>query len=147
MQLLARAALLLALLAAPWAAHAQTVTGTITGIVKDASGGVLPGVTVTMTQSETGRQETAVTDTEGRYTSQPLQLGTYRIEAALTGFKASARAGIALTIDDVARVDFTLDVGTRAGGRRGRAPRPRWSTPARRRSASSSTTAASRSCR
>ncbi len=112
MQLFARAALLLALLAAPWAAHAQTVTGTITGIVKDASGGVLPGVTVTMTQAETGRQESVVTDAEGRYTSIPLQLGTYRIEASLTGFKASIRGGIGLTIDDVARVDFTLEVGT-----------------------------------
>ena len=93
-------------------AVAQTVTGTVTGIIKDASGGVLPGVTVTFTQVETGRQETVVTDQDGRYTSQPLQLGTYRVEAALSGFKASARTGIPLTIDDVARVDFTLEVGT-----------------------------------
>lgn len=59
-----------------------------------------------------GRKETAVTDSGGRYTSQPLPLGTYRIEATLSGFKASAKGGIALTIDDIARVDFTLEVGT-----------------------------------
>ena len=112
MQGLARAALLLCLLISPMAASAQTVTGTITGIVKDASGGVLPGVAVTMTQAETGRQETVVTDGEGRYASLPLRLGTYRIEASLAGFKASIRAGIPLTIGEVARVDFTLEVGT-----------------------------------
>ena len=112
MQVLARAALLLALLASPFVADAQTVTGTVTGIVKDASGGVLPGVTVTMTQAETGRQESVVTDGEGRYTSAPLPLGTYRIEASLAGFKAAIRTGIALTIDEVARIDFTLEVGT-----------------------------------
>ena len=128
-------------------ATAQTISGTVTGIVKDTSGGVLPGVTVTFTQSETGRQETAVTDSGGRYTSQPLQLGTYRVEAALTGFKSSAQGGIALTIDDIARVDFTLDVGTLQEVVEGRRRVPRWSTPARRRSASSWTTGASRSCR
>jgi hypothetical protein len=111
MRILLRA-VLCAVLILPVAASAQTVSGTVTGIVKDASGGVLPGVTVTFTQTETGRQETVVTDRDGRYTSQPLQLGTYRVEASLTGFKASARAGIPLTIDDVARVDFTLEVGT-----------------------------------
>ena len=92
-------------------ASAQTITGTITGIVKDASGGVLPGATVTMTQLETNRQETAVSDAEGRYASGPLALGTYRIEAGLSGFKSALRSGVTLTIDEVARVDFTLEVG------------------------------------
>ena len=50
------------LLTASGAVEAQTITGTITGIVKDSSGGVLPGATVTMTQVETNRQETAVSD-------------------------------------------------------------------------------------
>ena len=113
MRIFARAmALSMLFLLAPLAAGAQTVTGTITGLVKDTSGGVLPGVSMTFTHTETGRQETTVTDRDGRFTSQPLQLGTYRIEASLTGFKAAARTGIALTIDDVARIDFTLEVGT-----------------------------------
>ena len=113
MRILARAsALTMLFMLAPLAAGAQTVSGTITGIVKDTSGGVLPGVSITFTQTETGRKETAVTDRDGRYTSQPLQLGTYRIEASLSGFKAAARTGIPLTIDDVARIDFTMEVGT-----------------------------------
>jgi hypothetical protein len=98
------------LLSAP-AAGAQTITGTITGIVKDASGGVLPGVTIAMTQLETNRRETAVSDAEGRYTSAPLPLGTYRVEASLSGFKSALQSGIVLTINEVARVDFTLEVG------------------------------------
>jgi hypothetical protein len=106
-----RTLLVLAIFLLPLTAAAQTVTGTVTGVVKDASGAVLPGVTVTFTHIETGRQETVTTDRDGRYTSQPLQLGTYRVEAELSGFKSSVRAGIPLTIDDVARVDFTLEVG------------------------------------
>jgi hypothetical protein len=91
---------------------AQTITGTITGIVKDTSGAVLPGATITMTQVDTARQQTAVSDAEGRYASGPLQLGNYRIEAGLAGFKSAVRSGVTLTIDEVARVDFTLEVGT-----------------------------------
>ena len=93
-------------------ADAQTITGTITGIVKDSDGGVLPGATITMTQRETNRVETAVSDAEGRYTSAPLPLGTYRVEASLSGFKGAAQSGITLNVNDVARVDFALDVGS-----------------------------------
>ena len=75
-------------------AIAQTTTGTITGTVTDASGGVMPGVTVTMTHVQTSRAETAVTDAGGRYASMPLQLGEYRVEASLSGFRSAARSGI-----------------------------------------------------
>jgi hypothetical protein len=103
---------LAALLLSATAANAQTITGTITGIVKDSGGGVLPGATITMTQRETNRVETAVSNAEGRYTSAPLPLGTYRIEASLSGFKGAAQSGITLNVNDVARVDFALDVGS-----------------------------------
>ena len=111
MRLSARALLALCICCLPLSLAAQTVTGTVTGIVKDTSGAVLPGVTITFTQIETSRQESVVTDRDGRYTSQPLQLGTYRVEATLTGFKASVRTPVAVTIDEVARVDFALEVG------------------------------------
>src|SRR3989442_15173083 len=102
------AALLLGLTAV---ADAQTITGTITGIVKDSGGGVLPGAPITMTQQQTSRQETTISNAEGRYTSAPLPLGTYRVEAALSGFKSAVQSGIALAVNDVVRVDFMLDVG------------------------------------
>jgi carboxypeptidase family protein/TonB-dependent receptor-like protein len=101
-----------ALAAATTDANAQTITGTITGVVKDASGGVLPGATITMTHLQTNRQETALCDADGRYVSLPLPLGTYRVDASLSGFKSAIRSGVALTLDEVARVDFVLELGT-----------------------------------
>ena len=112
MQKLVRALQALAILVIATPVGGQTITGTITGVVKDTSNAVLPGATVTFTQIETSRRESVVTDRDGRYTSQPLQLGTYRVEAALSGFKSSVRAPLPLTIDDIARVDFVLEVGT-----------------------------------
>lgn len=94
------------------AADAQTITGTITGVVKDGSGGVLPGATMTMTQLETNRQEVASSGIDGRYRSLPLPLGTYRVEASLSGFKSALQSGVMLTLDEVARVDFVLELGT-----------------------------------
>ncbi len=102
---------LVVLSAAVRSADAQTITGTITGVVKDASGGVLPGATVTMTHLQTSRAEAAVSDNEGLYASAPLPLGDYRIEATLQGFKNAVRSGVTLTISDVVRVDFTLELG------------------------------------
>jgi len=92
-------------------ANAQTITGTVTGIVKDASGAVLPGATITMTHLQTDRQETAVSDAQGRFASAPLPIGNYRIEASLSGFKSVVRSDVTLTVSDVARLDFVLDVG------------------------------------
>ncbi len=111
MQSLARLAIAATLVCGTAAAEAQTITGTITGIVKDASGGVLPGATITMTQVQTDRKETATSDLQGRFTSAPLPLGDYRIEASLSGFKGAARSGVPLTVNEVARVDFVLEVG------------------------------------
>ncbi len=104
--------LLLTLVAAPVVGRAQTVMGTITGHIKDASGAVLPGVTVTLTQLETSHKASVVTDVEGRFTSGPMPLGTYRLDAVLSGFKSSVRSGISLTLNEVARVDLMLEVGT-----------------------------------
>ena len=112
MKALVRMLLVAASLTAAGGVDAQTITGTITGTVKDSSGGVLPGATVTMTQVDTNRQQTAVTDAEGRYTSPPLQLGNYRVEASLSGFKSSIQSGVTLTLDEVARLDFVLGVGS-----------------------------------
>jgi hypothetical protein len=95
----------------PIATPAQTITAAISGVVKDSTGGVLPGVTVTFTHLQSARQVTAITDSAGRYQSVPLQLGDYRVDAALQGFKSAARTGVALTLDETARVDFTLEVG------------------------------------
>lgn len=111
MRTVARTILTAVWLVTATAADAQTITGTITGIVKDSSGAVLPGVTITMIQVDTDRKEVAVSDPQGRFTSPPLPLGNYRIDASLSGFKGAARSGVTLTVNDVARVDFDLEVG------------------------------------
>jgi hypothetical protein len=112
MHAFARTTMAILALCTTTSAAAQTITGTITGIVRDASGGVLPGATVTLTHLQTTRLETATSDEEGRYTSVPLPLGDYRVEASLSGFKSAVQSGIVLTVGDVARVDLTLEVGT-----------------------------------
>jgi hypothetical protein len=96
----------------PAAAFAQSFTGTIAGTVKDASGAVVPGVTVTLMQLETGRQAVVITTNEGRYVSGPLAVGTYRVEASLTGFRSAVRTKIDVHIQETAIADFTLDVGS-----------------------------------
>ena len=65
-------------------AKAQTVTGTIQGTVTDTSGAVLPGVTVTVRNAETGAQRVVITNEAGIYTAPFVQIGTYVVSASLT---------------------------------------------------------------
>jgi len=74
-------------LAAP--AAAQTTNGVISGIVNDAQGGVLPGVTVTGRNIETGITRTVVTESDGRYRLAALPPGRYEVRAELQGFGAA----------------------------------------------------------
>ena len=103
---------LLALLVLPSLAFAQAPPGTIAGVVKDSSGGVLPGVTVTITNTDTGLERSVVTNAEGQYRGLLLPLGQYKVAAELQGFKKSEQTGIALRAGDVATINFQLSVGT-----------------------------------
>jgi len=105
-------ALVLAVLA-PRAAAAQVTTATILGTVHDETGALLPGVTVTVTNEETGIKRVVVTDGGGRYVAAQLALGDrYRVQGELQGFKTVVRQGIALTLGREAVVDMTLSVGS-----------------------------------
>ena len=92
-------------------ASAQSTSGTIRGTVADESGGILPGVEVTVTNLETGATRLAISDDEGRYQVPELTPGNYEVSAALTGFTTAVRSGIAITVNRQARVDLTLSVG------------------------------------
>ena len=70
------------------AALAQA-TAQITGTVKDSSGGVLPGASVTATQTENGFKREVVTDAEGLFSFPSIPIGPYRLEVMLQGFRAS----------------------------------------------------------
>jgi len=93
-------------------ASAQIGTATISGQVKDVSGGVLPGVTVTATSPALQVPElTTVTDAQGEYRLTPLPIGTYTVAYVLSGFQTVHREAIRLTAGFTARVDIQLNVG------------------------------------
>lgn len=106
-----RIAILLAFLVAFGAvgAHAQSLTGTIEGRVSDEQGGVLPGVTVTLT----GRQgnQTTVTDDRGEYRFVGLNPGSYEVRAELSGFVAAARTALDVSVGRTLAVPLTMRVG------------------------------------
>jgi hypothetical protein len=97
--------------AASAAAQGQAINGTIEGIVADESGGVLPGVTLTVTNTDTGDTRVVVTNESGLYRAPLLPLGTYRISAELSGFKKYEQIGIRLSAGQVAVVNVKLGVG------------------------------------
>ncbi len=93
------------MLAAPVAA--QQLESRIVGIVTDPNGGVLPGVTVNVTATQTGAVRTGVTDETGRYTITNLGPGVYEISTDMSGF-APAKSSFSLGVGETKPVDFSL---------------------------------------
>src|SRR5262245_540592 len=84
---------------------AQSETGSITGAIADASGAVIPGVTVTLTSPALiGGPRTTVTTDLGNYRFMALPPGTYNLKFELSGFQTINREGIRMTANFVARV-------------------------------------------
>lgn len=102
------------LFASPAAVLGQTrATGAdLTGVVSDASGGVLPGATVTVTNRDTNVVRTVATDATGRYIVPALPPGTYTITVALDRFSTTTRENVVLALGQTLPVDFTLAVGS-----------------------------------
>src|SRR5437867_435839 len=80
-------------------ARGQATTGQISGVVKDVSGGVMPGVSITVTEARTGFKRTTVTNAGGAYILVSLPLGDYSVSAELQGFKKAERSGYVLVAD------------------------------------------------
>ena len=93
-------------------ATAQFETGSITGTVRDSSGGVLPGVTVTLLNKGTGVQQSAVTNAAGTFEFFTLRVGDYQVRGELEGFSPAVIDDIRLAIGARARADFALAIGT-----------------------------------
>ncbi len=100
----------LAILCAPTALWAQSAAS-ISGVVKDAGGGVVPGATVVVKDEAMGTTFEAVTDAEGRYQVPALQAGAYTVTASLTGFKTAEAKGLQLAIGQPLTINLTLEVG------------------------------------
>src|SRR3954454_23404888 len=86
-------------------------TAQISGTAKDRTGAVLPGVEITVTQTETAATRTAVTNETGSYVLSNLPIGPYRLEAALPGFRTFAQTGIVLQVDASPVINPSLEVG------------------------------------
>ena len=93
------------------AVAAQDFRGTVEGTVADSTGGVLPGVTVTVTNASTGVEQHVVTDEAGRYRVLYLNPGTYTVSAEISGFKKFVRLGNDVRVAEITRVDVTLEAG------------------------------------
>src|SRR5881394_2964865 len=101
------ALILLLLAGAAWA----QATAQLSGTVRDSSGAVLPGVTVTVTQTDTGLVRTGVTDETGAYLLTNLPTGPYKLEVALQGFKTYVQTGIVLQVGATPTINSQLAVG------------------------------------
>ncbi len=104
-------ALTIAVACLPFAAHAQTVSGTILGTVTDSSGSVIPSAKVTIVNEGTGLTRTVQADSNGEFTAPALPTGRYTVIAELTGFKTLTLSNIELGVDQRARIDLKLEVG------------------------------------
>src|SRR5438876_7240980 len=93
---------------------AQTSTATILGVVRDASGALIPGVSITVKHTESGLTRTAISSERGGYSMPLLPVGAYEITTTMPGFKQAVRTGINLVVGQEAVVDLTLEVGANA---------------------------------
>ena len=92
-------------------AFAQFDRGTISGTVKDAQGGIVPGATVTVTSTQTQQSRTTVTDGSGYYTFPNLTPAAMNFVVELSGFKKISRSNVQLDAAGAVKLDFTLETG------------------------------------
>jgi hypothetical protein len=104
------ALILLLTLLTTGAAWAQA-TAELSGTVRDESGAVLPGVTVTVRQTDTGLVRTAVSDENGGYRLTNLPIGPYQLEVSLQGFRTYRQTGIVLQVGETPTINAVLGLG------------------------------------
>ena len=110
LRVLAMVSACLAMLAAPAVLAAQT-TGSVAGTIRDSSGAVLPGVTVTVTGRALQRENASgVTGTDGGYRIPLLPPGVYEVVAELSGFAPQRRSNVEVALNQTTTLDFQLSV-------------------------------------
>src|SRR5207253_11399361 len=100
----------LAVLSVPGYARAQ-VGGSISGTIKDTSGGVIPGATVLLMNTARATQLMSISDTAGHYSFPNVPVGRYDLIVTLEGFKPNKRAGVAVDTDSRLQIDAMLEIG------------------------------------
>src|SRR5436309_1122395 len=91
-------------------AKAQTTFGSLEGTVTDENEGRVPGVSITVTNTETSISRVAVTDDRGFYRVSNLPVGIYDVRAKFQGFAPVVESGVPLRINQTGKVDFVLKV-------------------------------------
>src|SRR5688572_8367769 len=99
-----------AILLAISTATAQTTNATLGGTVTDATKALIPGVTITATNTQTGIVSSGITNESGSYNFPSLQSGTYKVSAALPGFQTQTYNDVALGVSQQVRLYFSLEV-------------------------------------
>jgi len=107
---------MVALLSISWGVNvnAQVATASINGTVVDATGAVVPGVRITVTQTDTNFTQSTETQSGGQYTLTSLPVGPYRIVAEMNGFGRYEQKGFVLVVGQAATVQISLKVGEQA---------------------------------
>src|SRR5437773_9445554 len=90
---------------------AQQNTGTILGVVKDSSGAVIPGVSVTVVNEETNLMRTVITGENGAFSAPALPVGRYTVKVELTGFQTQTQRGLNLEVAQELVLNPVLEVG------------------------------------
>ncbi len=91
---------------------AQTSNATLGGTVSDPTGALIPGVSLTATNTATGIATTVLSNEAGAYQFASLQTGTYKVTAELSGFQTQTYNAVALGVSQQVRLNFTLQVGS-----------------------------------
>ena len=93
-------------------AHAQTTATEILGLVKDSSGAVVSGATVTITRTATGQTLTKPTNEAGEYAFPLIEIGDWTVHVEMQGFRSETVTALKVETQQKARVDFVLEVGS-----------------------------------
>src|SRR5690349_20713118 len=92
-------------------AASQYTTASLSGEVRDSTGGVVPGAKVTATNVDTRIVTTALTNSEGEFLLPRLNVGNYSVTVEKEGFSTYVRAGVSLSVNQAASLSVTLQVG------------------------------------
>jgi len=104
-------AVLAVALSAALPAASQVLYGTLTGIVEDSAGAVVPKAAVKVKNANTSQEFTTLTNDAGGYTFSNLISGTYELTFSASGFRPITRSGIVITVNTVRREDVGLEIG------------------------------------
>ena len=106
-----RVGLALAVLVVSLPASAQQQLGAIQGTISDSTGAVMPGVTVTVTNADTGVTRTTVSNQSGVYRVPSVEPGSYRVRAELQGFRTAGSDDVVVSVGATVGINFTMQAG------------------------------------